>query len=208
MPPKLLKKGGGEGTSGGGAPLVDSSDEDDAHRPPSARRRRRGQRPPRRRASRDADGSLWGTPSRAAARPPTSARAKHVTAPAGGATAPSPKRKRKPDVRPSHRDRQRKPDGRKRSRSRPAAAVHTAVAVPIGAAEYEAAEVLEGAAVENVLHVTAVEVVNDDDDDEGAVPLHRRGAPRSVWRMNGTLTWRPIGRRRPRTRRTRTRRTA
>ena len=97
-------------------------------------------------------------------------------------------------MRPSHRDRQRKPDGRKRSRSRPAAAVHTAVAVPIGAAEYEAAEVLEGAAVENVLHVTAVEVVNDDDDDEGAVPLHRRGAHPEAWRMNGTLqTWRPIG---------------
>ena len=62
------------------------------------------------------------------------------------------------------------------------------------AAEYEAAEVLEGAAVENVLHVTAVEVVNDDDDDEGAVPLHRRGAHPEAWRMNGTLqTWRPIG---------------
>ena len=43
-------------------------------------------------------------------------------------------------------------------------------------------------------HVTAVEVVNDDDDDEGAVPLHRRGAHPEAWRMNGTLqTWRPIG---------------
>ena len=41
---------------------------------------------------------------------------------------------------------------------------------------------------------TAVEVVNDDDDDEGAVPLHRRGAHPEAWRMNGTLqTWRPIG---------------
>ena len=59
-----------------------------------------------------------------------------------------------------------------------------------------AAEPAEDAPAEGAptLDATAVEVVNDDDDDEGAVPLHRRGAHPEAWRMNGTLqTWRPIG---------------